>query len=275
MFEDRYNYEADATFTDEALAAHKILANTLQQMVLLSEPIIAKIKEYNALVEEKAAYDELTKNGDRLRDRKYSMTHEENLRKRVSRLPLLSDALISELTKWKAQNNAQPFIYNGIDYLQYLLAERTRAEEEKAQRQLRRGISATPSSKQQPAISTLPTMTPSRKTKTSQSSSLLTASSSSSNGLPASTPSRKNKPTQSTSSLQATSSNALLPVTPARNSNRSTQNATTPAQHAPAHAPPPAITEESASSRSRANTTDGMKVASSLCVSENQEQINN
>ena len=276
MFEDRYNYDTDATFTDEALTAHKILAKTLEEKVLILEPIIAKIKEHSALLEEKATYDELTKNGDRLRDRKYNMKHEESLRKRVSKLPHLSDVLISELAKWKAQNNSQPFIYAGIDYLQELLAERSRADEEKAQRQLRRGISATPSSKQPHSStttssssitstqsSTLPAMTPSRKPKTSQSSSSLSTASSS--ALPALTPSRNPKPSsQASTSAEASS---VPPVTPARNSS---SRSTPPIAAA-------ATEEQHVSSRSRANTTDGTKGAPSSTSSrapENQEPVN-
>lgn len=144
LFEDRYDYVAEATFSDETLDAHKVLANSLEEMVRLSEPLRAKIKEHAALLEEKVKYDELTKNGDRLRDRKYNMREEEKLRKRVARLPSISDTLIVELSRWKATNRNQPLICNGMDYLEFLLDERAKAEEEKAQekaqRQERRGL---------------------------------------------------------------------------------------------------------------------------------------
>lgn len=173
LFEDRYDYESETNFSDETLEVHKTLANNLEEMVELSKPLIAKIKEYEALLVEKAAYDKLTQNGDRLRDRKYNMTAEEKLRKKVSKLPRVSELLIAELTKWKSQNRNQPLLFNGMDYLQQLLDDNERAEMENAAKaEAKRRATSKPlptftsaaSSSNSHATSTnaLPTMTPSR-----------------------------------------------------------------------------------------------------------------
>jgi hypothetical protein len=231
FFEDRYDYVAESTFSDETLEAHKVLANNLESMVLLAEPLIAKIKEHMSLLEEKAKYDELTKNGDRLRDRKYNMSKEEKLRKRVDRLPDVTDVLIIELTKWKVTNRNQPLIYSGQDYLQYLLDEKARVEEEKAQRleEKRRGLTSAPSSAKFSKIS--PNLNASSSNSTASSSTKSTAA-----ALPAMTPSR----------LRSTS-------------------ARTPAPAAPA------TTGKPVGTRPRTNTADGSKSISSVAngVKEN------
>lgn len=120
LFEDRYDYIAEATFSDETLDAHKVMASSLEEMVTASEPIRAKIKEHRQLSEDKLRYDELTRNGDRLRDRKYNMLGEEKLRKRVARLPALTDALYVELARWRNLYHNQPLYFEGIDYMQEL-----------------------------------------------------------------------------------------------------------------------------------------------------------
>jgi hypothetical protein len=131
LFEDRYDYDSETNFSDETLEVHKTLANNLEELVVLSEPLLDKIKEYEALLEDKEKYDILTQNGDRLRDRKYSMTAELALSRKVAQIPRCNEILIFELTKWKTQNRNQPLLYNGVDFLQRLLDENQRLEMEK------------------------------------------------------------------------------------------------------------------------------------------------
>lgn len=139
LFEDRYDYVAEATFSDETLDAHKVMANSLEEMVQASEPIRIKIKEHQQLMEDKLTYDELTRDGARLRDRKYNMMAEEKLRKRVARLPSLSEALYVELMRWKNHYHNQPLRFEGRDYLQVV---RDMVDEEKLNRVVTRPTSS-------------------------------------------------------------------------------------------------------------------------------------
>lgn len=163
LFEDKYDY-TQATFSDETLETHKVLAATLRSQVSRAEPVFERIKEHQFLLTENARYEELTKNSDRLRDRKYKLADEEKLRKLVQPLPRLTDALIADLCDWKTQNKNQPLLYKGIDYLSFLLAEKEKAAAIKAEKEeKRRGTSSmslklaapTPSKQPQASSSTI------------------------------------------------------------------------------------------------------------------------
>jgi hypothetical protein len=180
LFEDKYDYN-QTSFSDETLESHKNLAHSLESMVKLAQPIIAKIKDYQALVEVKASYDELTRNSDRLRDRKYNPIKEEKLRKKVETLPRVTSVLMKDLEDWKIQNNHQPLIYEGIDYLQMLVEERNREEEAariKAEEKRAKSVS---SMSLKPLV---PPVTPAKHQPTSQATAAASSSSSNSTQTP-------------------------------------------------------------------------------------------
>lgn len=133
LFEDKYDYN-QATFSDETLESHRTLAASLTTMCEQAEPVFKKIDEHQVLLSANAKYEELTKNSDRLRDRKYDLLAEEKLRKQILPLPALTEDLITILTNWKSKHNSQPLLFKGSDYLSFLIEEKEKAERIKAER---------------------------------------------------------------------------------------------------------------------------------------------
>jgi protein regulator of cytokinesis 1 len=106
---------------DDLLEKYEDYVATLESRLEQMKPILRIIERRELILKERAEYEELQKDPERLKQRGASMTHqlmeEEKMARRIKRdLPRLTELLTEKLHEWK-ENNDEDFQYHGEVYL--------------------------------------------------------------------------------------------------------------------------------------------------------------
>ncbi|GMH72763.1 hypothetical protein TL16_g06000, partial [Triparma laevis f. inornata] len=114
------NVQEESEFTDELLQAHDEEIDVLRARLDQMRPMLKMIDRREEVVAERAQYEELQKDPDRLKQRGGALTKqlmmEEKMQKRIKKdLPKYTDAITKKLKEWKAECG-EDFMYKGEPY---------------------------------------------------------------------------------------------------------------------------------------------------------------